>query len=53
MSLVIATLMFVFHVLHIIEHGMMGDVFIAIWIFFTGVITNGYAGLGIWQLRKG
>ena len=39
-AVVIVGLMFVFHVLHIAEHGMAGDVIGTIWIVVTGVLVN-------------
>ena len=47
-ALVIVALMVLFHVLHIVEHAMMADVVVSIWIALSSALPNAIALRGIW-----
>ena len=49
LALIIVALMLVFHLLHIVEHAMMADLVVSIWIALSSALPNALALPGIWR----
>ena len=48
-TLVIIALLLLFHLMHILEHGMMGDVITSIWILVSSVLPYAIALPLLWR----